>query len=185
MRFTTDELVWRPWVEPVEASSATPEQVEALGETKKPSPYYRVLAHVPAALRSRTRLYDGIMYHRGGLPRADRELAATAASMTNGCVYCVSVHARRLAQLTKDPGFVAGLIGESPGAHLDERRRAIVDFARALTAGPSDVGPAGIRPLREAGLSDEEIEDLVRVVALFGWANRLMQSLGAPEPQGG
>ena len=34
--------------------------------------------------------------------------------------------------------------------------------------------------LRDAGLSDEEILDLILSSALFGWANRLMHVLGDP-----
>jgi uncharacterized peroxidase-related enzyme len=181
-RFSTDELGWRPRLEPVNPATATAEQAEALTETTRsgqPSPYYRMLAHAPAALRTRTRLYNQIMYARGGLPRADRELAATAASMANGCVYCVSVHARRLAQLMKDPDLVAGLLATRPDA-LTDRQRGIVDFARGLTCAPAALTAEDIRPLRSAGLADPEIADLICVVALFGWANRLMQSLGDP-----
>jgi uncharacterized peroxidase-related enzyme len=183
-RFTADELVWYPRLEPVDTVTATAEQTEALTETTRtgqPSPYYRLLAHAPAALRSRTRLYNHVMYARGGLPRVDRELAATAASMTNGCVYCVSVHARRLAQLARDPDLVAGLLGERPGT-LTDRQRGIVDFARKLTSDPAVLDAEDIRPLHLAGLAEPEIVDLICVVALFGWANRLMQSLGDPHP---
>jgi alkylhydroperoxidase family enzyme len=34
--------------------------------------------------------------------------------------------------------------------------------------------------LRDAGLSDEEILDLILSSSLFGWANRLMHVLGDP-----
>ena len=34
--------------------------------------------------------------------------------------------------------------------------------------------------LREAGLDDEEILDLILSTSLFGWANRLMHVLGDP-----
>jgi uncharacterized peroxidase-related enzyme len=178
--FTTDELTWRPRLEPVDPETATAEQAEALAETTKtarPSPYYRLLAHAPAALRTRTRLYNHVMYARGGLPRADRELAATAASMENGCVYCVSVHARRLAQLSRDPDLATDLLSGRP---LTDRRQAIVEFAGKLTRDPAALDADDVKPLSTAGLSDPEIVDLICVVALFGWANRLMQSLGEP-----
>lgn len=180
--FTTDELAWRPRLEPVDPDTATPDQAAALAETTRagrPSPYYRLLAHAPAALRARTRLYNHVMYTRGGLPRADRELAATAASMAGGCVYCVSVHARRLAQLSRDPDLVGDLLRGRP---LTDRRQAIADFARKLARTPAALDAADVKPLSAAGLSEPEIVDLICVVALFGWANRLMQSLGDPVP---
>jgi len=33
---------------------------------------------------------------------------------------------------------------------------------------------------RALGMGDEEIIDLLHAVAIFGWANRLMQTLGEP-----
>jgi alkylhydroperoxidase family enzyme len=39
--------------------------------------------------------------------------------------------------------------------------------------------------LRAAGLSEEEILDLILSTALFGWANRLMHVLGEPVATGG
>jgi alkylhydroperoxidase family enzyme len=35
--------------------------------------------------------------------------------------------------------------------------------------------------LREQGVSDREIFDLINSVAIFAWANRLMLNLGEPE----
>ena len=35
-------------------------------------------------------------------------------------------------------------------------------------------------PLREAGVTDAEILDLIHSVAIFAWANRLMLNLGEP-----
>jgi alkylhydroperoxidase family enzyme len=34
--------------------------------------------------------------------------------------------------------------------------------------------------LREIGLDDLEILDLIHSIAIFGWANRLMHTLGEP-----
>jgi uncharacterized peroxidase-related enzyme len=70
------------------------------------------------------------------------------------------------------------LLEDGLGAPLDARRRAIVDFAVRMTATPMQVGAADLKPLRDAGLDDLEVLDLVHAVAMFANANRLMQSLG-------
>jgi alkylhydroperoxidase family enzyme len=36
--------------------------------------------------------------------------------------------------------------------------------------------------LRQAGLDDLEVLDLIHSVAIFAWANRLMLNLGEPAP---
>ena len=102
--FTDESLEWRSWLEPVRLDDATPLQLEVLDEShpqSRTSPYYLTLAHQPLMLRHRSAAYNAIMYAPGGLPRAERELGAMVVSVTNGCVYCTSVHAQRFEQLAK------------------------------------------------------------------------------------
>ncbi|WP_247616410.1 peroxidase-related enzyme [Streptomyces sp. MK37H] len=181
--FTLDALEWDAWVETVDVDRATPEQLAVLEEslpTAKTSPYYLALVHDVAALRERSRLYNAIMYAPRGLDRRDREIAALAVSRVNGCVYCASVHARRFAQLNKDAGPARAILDAGPDAELGTaRRRAVADFAVRLTREPGR--PLDLTALRtDAGLDDTEILDLVHVVAVFAWANRLMLTLGEP-----
>ena len=63
-------------------------------------------------------------------------------------------------------------------AVFEPRRAAIVAYAAKLTSAPVVLSPADAVPLRAAGLSDGDILDLTNAVAMFAWANRLMQSLG-------
>jgi uncharacterized peroxidase-related enzyme len=49
-----------------------------------------------------------------------------------------------------------------------------------LTITPGGGHPAQLRALREVGLSDDEILDLIHSIAIFAWANRLMLNLGEP-----
>ena len=69
-------------------------------------------------------------------------------------------------------------------AALDPRRKAILDYAAKLTRDPAAIGPADAAPLRPQTLSDLEILDLTHAVAMFAWANRLMQTPGEPATPG-
>jgi uncharacterized peroxidase-related enzyme len=181
--FTLDELVWEPRIRPVPPDDPSGGRADGGGRPPKAapsSPYYRTLAHDPAVLAERSALYDAVMYHRGGVSRADRELAALAVSRVNGCRYCASVHGRRLVQLTKDPVLAQQIVEGTSADALDERSRAIVDLAQQLTRTPPAPIARQLGTLREAGFSKAELLDLVEVVALFAWANRLMQTLGDP-----
>lgn len=184
-RFTLGAVTWRPWLETVDDVGATPEQsalVAQVAPTPAGRPYYALLAHDLPALRERTALFNAIMYGHGGSARADRELAAVAASLVNGCLYCTSVHARRYVQLTKDSARMQRLLDEGEAADLGERERAIVDYAGKLTSDPAGMAAADLAPLRRAGFSDAEILDLTHATAMFAWANRLMQTLGESVP---
>ena len=186
--FTTGELEWQPWIEPLDLSVATAEQRDALKITPSSRPvgaYSLVLAHDPEALNERSPLYNAIMFGPRGLPRAERELGAVAASRINGCAYCASVHAKRFVDLTKEPEVMRRIHADGVDAELDPRRRAIVDYAAKLTGDPAAIGAADLAPLRAQGLSDLEVLDLTHAVAMFAWANRLMQSLGEPAPPAG
>ena len=181
--FTKGELDWQPWLRPVDLEDATDEQRDALKITpsnRAVGAYALVLAHDPESVRERSPLYNGIMFGQKGLPRADRELGAVVASRINGCAYCASVHAKRFNELAKEPAVMERIWADGTAAALDDRRRAIVDYAAKLTSNPAALTPADAAPLRAQGLTDLEILDLTQAVAMFGWANRLMQSLGSP-----
>jgi uncharacterized peroxidase-related enzyme len=181
--FTQGEFEWRPWLEPLDLDAATTDQRDALTITpshRAVGAYSLVLAHDPGSLRQRSPLYNAIMFSARGLPRADRELGAVTASQINGCAYCAAVHAKRYVELTKKPDVIKRVYEDGPDAALDPRLKAIVDYAAKLTLSPSALEPNDLAPLRAQGLSDLAILDLTHAVAMFAWANRLMQSLGEP-----
>ncbi len=186
--FTVEVPHWRPRVQPIDLAAATPEQLEALKVTpsnRKVSDYVLVLANDVETLEVRTPLFNAIMYNSGGLGRSGRELGAIGASVVNRCIYCAAVHASRYNQLTRTEDHVREIFAEGEAAALPPREAAIFDFAVKLSKTPSVASEADMRALREAGLTDEEILDLVLSTALFGWANRLMHILGDPvaEPE--
>jgi alkylhydroperoxidase domain protein len=149
------------------------------------SAYFRLLAHDPEVLGARTRTDKDIFYNtQGGLPRAERELAATAASRLNGCIYCASVHARHATTYSKRGEDVQRLLDEGTGVDLGERWNAVVAASVALTELPMTFGPAHVARLRAAGMDELAIADAIQAAAFFNWANRLMLSLGEPTPQG-
>src|SRR4051812_49542458 len=127
--FTHGELDWRPWLAPLDLNAATEQQLIALKVTpsnRAVGAYSLVLAHDPEALAERSPLYNGIMFGARGLPRAERELGAVAASRINGCAYCASVHAKRFVELTKEPHVMQRIQAQGVAAGLDPRRQAIL-----------------------------------------------------------
>ena len=184
--FTTSVPFWQPRVIPLELEEASDEQLNAMKVTvsnTKIGEYTLVLALDPETLQQRTPLFNGIMYGRGGLSRAETELGAVAASVVNRCIYCAAVHADRYNQLTKDESVINSVFAEGENTELDERPKAILKFAAQLSNCPSDATKADTKRLADNGLNMSEILDLVLSASLFGWANRLMHVLGDPLPQ--
>jgi len=187
-KFNRTPPQWRPRVTPVALEDATPEQLEALQVTpsnRKVSAYVLTLAHDVEVLKVRSPLFNAIMYDKGGMSRAERELAAVAASMVNHCIYCAAVHADRHATLEKDTSVMDSLFANGTKAALSPRDRAIFDLAYALAQTPPAATAAQMQAAQGAGLDAAELLDLILSSSLFGWANRLMHVLGDPVREAG
>jgi alkylhydroperoxidase domain protein len=179
--FTQDTLGWTPWLEPKPVEALTDVDREALKGRRVDNAYFRLLVRDPVVLGARTRADIDIFTNEdGGLPRPERELSAAAASRTNGCIYCASVHSRAATELSGRRDDVQRLLDEGIDSEQDERWTAVIEAAAALTATPSHFGSAHVDALRAAGLDDQAIVDAIQSAAFFNWANRLMLSLGEP-----
>jgi uncharacterized peroxidase-related enzyme len=181
--FTAKIPTWSPYVTPVELATATAEQLAAMKVTpsnKGISPYVLTLAHDPESLEVRSPLFNLIMYGKDGLPSAERELGAVGASIVNRCVYCAAVHASRFIGLTQREDVIDTIFKDERAARLEPRLQALFDFSAKLSTTPVEATEDDAKKLGEAGLSALEQLDLVLSAAIFGWANRLMHTLGEP-----
>ncbi len=69
-------------------------------------------------------------------------------------------------------------------AELDDATRAVLDFVVKLTRMPGDMEPSDLDALRQHGLSDLAIHDIVQVAAYFNYINRIADGLGVDlEPE--
>ena len=181
--FTTQVPRWSPHLTPIRLQDATPAQLEALEVTPSNtgvSDYMLVLAHDPESLKHRNPLFNEIMYGPGGLSRADRELGSVAASAVNHCVYCTAVHSKRYIELTEQTDVIERIFQDELRAVLPEREQVLFDYAAKLAITPPAVDAADLQALRDVGLSELEVIDLTLASSIFGWANRLMETLGEP-----
>jgi uncharacterized peroxidase-related enzyme len=181
--FTNESLDWDAWLDVIALEDATEDQIKVLEESNpkaKTSDYYLFLAHQPDILRQRSAAFNAIMYAPGGMSRAERELGSLVVSRINGCVYCASVHAQRFEQLAKRNDTVQQVFDNPYGSGIDAREKAIAKFSAELTEQPDAVDAAKIQALKDVGLNDLEVLDLIHSIAIFAWANRLMLNLGEP-----
>lgn len=181
--FTNETLGWNAWLDVVNVETANAEQIAVLEESHpqaKVSDYYLFLVHQPEILRQRSVAFNAIMYAPGGMSRAERELGATVVSRINGCVYCASVHAQRYTQLAKQDAVIEQVFEDPRTAGNTPREQAIAKFSIDITERPAEISASDIQALKDAGLSEAEVLDLLHSDAIFAWANRLMLNLGEP-----
>lgn len=75
-------------------------------------------------------------------------------------------------------GFVEALAHDYCALEMAPVDRAILDYAVKLTRSPGDITSEDVVPLRDHGLDDVAIHDLVSVTAYFAFVNRIADGLG-------
>jgi len=63
-------------------------------------------------------------------------------------------------------------------AAVDDRRRAMLDYAAKLTRTPGEMRKEDVLSLRGAGFEDRDILGIVEVVGYYAYVNRLADGLG-------
>lgn len=154
--------------------------------------YYEVceekLGMVPNVLRaygfSQDRLngfsamYNSLMLGESELSKAECEMIAVCVSAENHCFYCLVAHGATLRQLTGDPILSEAIAANYRHASLDDRQRAMLDFATKVTRASYDIDEADRQILRDAGFSNRAIWDIAETAAFFNMSNRIASAVG-------
>ncbi|MUL66049.1 alkylhydroperoxidase [Mycobacterium sp. CBMA 234] len=164
---------------PIERETATGEVAELLAQVQKSlgrTPNMtKLMANSPTLLQSYLALSGALA--GGTLKPAVRERLAIASAQLNGCEYCLSAHT-----------FSGGKFAKIDAAELDKARRAesddphidaVLKLATTIAENAGDVNEAELKAAREAGVSDEEIGEIVANVAwntLTNYFNVLAQT---------
>ena len=70
------------------------------------------------------------------------------------------------------------LVEEGNFEGFDPKMRAILAMTEKLTLRPAAMDEADLAPLREAGMTDEDILDAVMITSYFNHMNRVVDALG-------
>ena len=126
-----------------------------------PGPMIRGMANSSSLLRGYLDLNRAMK--RAHLDRAVSERISLAAQQWIGCDYCIEAHARagRAAGLTDNDIELA-----KQGTATDAKTAAIVAFGQQIVAAPSEVTDDDVQNLKALGWRDEQIADVVGLVAL-------------------
>lgn len=96
------------------------------------------------------------------------EQIALLTSAINQCEYCVAVHVQvgQQAGLSRDE-LVCNLQGQAS----DPRSQAVLNFTRTVVKNRGKVDQTTVQALREHGLSDKAILEVVGVIGLYTFLN--------------
>ena len=107
-----------------------------------------------------------------------------AVSSANRCYYCQVAHGAAVRELSGNPELGEQIVMNYRVAEIDDRTRAMLDFAVALTEGSAKTTEADREALRAQGFSDEDIWDIAAVAGFFNMTNRLASAVDMrPNPE--
>src|SRR6476659_3653200 len=136
---------------------------------------FLTLARRPAEWRAFFAYHDALMdKETPALSKGDRELIVVATSAANNCLYCVVAHGAIARIRARNPRIADQVATDWRKAELDARQRAIIELSVRLAVEPWTVQPEHFEPLREHGLTDDDIWDVGAIAALFAMSNRLV-----------
>lgn len=152
---------------------------DLIGKRGKLADIHQIQGLRPESLVRHMELYMEIMFSRSELSRARREMIAVVVSAANGCAYCRAHHEMALRHYVKEDEKIQAVIDHLKFSELNEQDAVLCHFARHLTLNPQSHEKEDFtRLLKNAGISDAAILDVVLVVAYFNFVNRIALSLG-------
>jgi uncharacterized peroxidase-related enzyme len=107
----------------------------------------------------------------------DVELFAAFVSHQNQCTYCVGDHTAVAALALRNDDLIKAALADWRTAPVSEPLRAMLGFLAKLTLSPATVAQDDIQRLRDAQLTDQAIEEAIRVCFAFTIMNRLADAL--------
>jgi uncharacterized peroxidase-related enzyme len=106
------------------------------------------------------------------------ELATVAAARTLRSSYCTLQHGKVLASRFFEPAQVRDVVLDHRNAGLDEVDVAVMDLAEKVAEDATSVTDADVQRLRDLGLSDAEIFDVVLAAAARCFFSKTLDALG-------
>jgi uncharacterized peroxidase-related enzyme len=137
----------------------------------------------PHTLTAHMGLYKAVLHHsRNTLPKWYLETLGVFVSRLNKCDYCVDHHSAGLKRLLADDvkydAIRKAIDNDTSITVLEEKWLSGIQYARILTATPTQLKENNISSLREAGFTDGEILEINQLTSYFNYVNRSVIGLG-------
>ncbi|WP_156465343.1 carboxymuconolactone decarboxylase family protein [Knoellia sp. Soil729] len=116
---------------------------------------------------------------RDGMDRRRFEIATIAAARELRSTYCTSAHSKFLRDVCGDDEAVRAIAEDPTGGGLGEVDRAVFRFATKVARDASSIDAADIEELKDVGLGEVDIADVVYAVAARSFFTKVLDGLGA------
>ena len=90
----------------------------------------------------------------------------------------MTAHGEALRTESNDDPLVEGIKRDYTQLNLPPAERAMMDYAVKLTVAPSSAGEEDIKSLRTHGFDDRDILDIIYVICLYNFNDRIADATG-------
>ena len=90
----------------------------------------------------------------------------------------MTAHGEALRTESNDDPLVEGIKRDYTQLNLPAAERAMLDYAVKLTVAPSTVNETDVETLRSQGFDDRDILDIVYVICLYNFNDRMADATG-------
>lgn len=119
-----------------------------------------------------------VLWEQGELEMNEIQHIGILISKANGCPYCTGAFCTILSHgLGSDEDYVAKLVDEEMSAVEDPRLKSILEFCLKVNEDPRTITDEDVDNLRELGLTDKGVIQVIHLVSDFGSYNRLNLAL--------
>ena len=137
----------------------------------------RTMVRCPAIARTFTALNIAVMQCNGAVTAEQKRLIGYMTSLATGCRYCQAHTALAAQRFGSTEERLADLWAYRDSPHFSDAEAAAFDFAIAAASVPNGVNDEIEAALKEHW-SNDDIVEILGVVALFGFLNRWNDSMG-------
>ncbi|MDF0557019.1 peroxidase-related enzyme [Kamptonema sp. UHCC 0994] len=114
---------------------------------------------------------------QGDLPRTLKEMVGIAISQANNSQYALKVHLHGLSALGMSEEILRTLVSDFANCPLPKRDKALISFGLQAATKPQEMTEADYQNLRDLGLDDAEIFEIIATADLFSFVNRYTDAI--------
>jgi uncharacterized peroxidase-related enzyme len=141
----------------------------------------RVWMYRPEMLGTWRQLQKAVRTH---LRLRTYELVTLAAARAMGCTYCMLVHGGILRKNGFTAEQVIAILKDPHAAGLSPEEVHLMDYAARISGDSKSITQADTDLLKQDGLTDQQITDVVLAAVLRNFLSRFFDALGAdPDPE--
>jgi len=167
----------------IEFEEATDPKVKAVyGEIKSELGFgmvpnlFKSMATRPDFLEANWKMFRGTVLH-GSLPRTLKEMIGVAISQANQSEYALRVHLHGLSALGISEDVLHLLVTDFANCPLPERQKAVISFGLAAATNPDNLRDTDYQRLRDLGLDEGEIFEIIATANLFTGVNQYTDAI--------